>query len=165
MRPLLPLLIIVAIPGCGTDLKEFSTDGKFTVLIAGKPKEESQSILGVTTKSWVVEDRNGVYGISVSDYAGGDKFIPEEIEARLKSVREILINGNKARVISESEVKLADKYPGRTIEAELTERDGLLRARYYLVNGRLYQVSAIGSKSWANSESVSRFLGSLRLKE
>jgi hypothetical protein len=165
MKRILFLPGLLLMTGCGADLKEFSPDGKFTVLMAGTPKEETRTVSGVTTRTYTIEERNGVYGVSVSDYPGNLPWIPEEIETRLKLNCKTLVEQYGARQTGEQDVKLAEKYPGRQVEADLTDRDGVLRARFYVVNGRLYQLTALGTRKWANSAEASRFLGSLTVKE
>lgn len=166
MRRLLLLLSLIALPGCGAEMKEFSPDGTFTIVMAGTPKEDrQQSPLGVTTTTYTVEERSGFYALSVSDYGNDRPWIPEEVEGRFKAIRDTLLSTYKARLVSEDEVKLADRYEGRKLEAALTEREGLLRARYYVAKGRLYQLTAVGAPKWANSDEVNRFLGSLTVKE
>jgi len=54
-----------------------------------------------------------------------------------------------------------DASPFTSLEADLTQREGKLRARFYLVKGRLYQLVAIGSAKWAKSDEVNKFLESL----
>jgi len=57
-----------------------------------------------------------------------------------------------------------DQYPGRHYEFETpVGPGGVFRSRAYLVNGRLYQLTAVGTKAFATSEQANQFLGSLKL--
>lgn len=57
-----------------------------------------------------------------------------------------------------------DQYPGRPYEFETpVGPGGVFRSRAYLVNGRLYQLTAVGTKAFATSEQANQFLGSLKL--
>jgi hypothetical protein len=165
MRICLLFLTVFLVAGCGSEMKEFSPDGSFTVLMPGSPKYESQQVLGMTTETYGVEERGGFYALEITDYGANHKLKPEEIDGRLVARCETLLSTYKARLTTEEKVKLADHHPGRFVEAELTEREGVLKARVYFVKSRMYQLVAVGSKKWAASEDVKRFLESLKVKE
>jgi hypothetical protein len=160
---LFPIVILLA--GCGNEMKEFSPDGSFTVLMPGSPKYESQQVLGMTTETYGVEERGGFYALEITDYGANHKLKPEEIDGRLVARCETLLTTYKARLTSEEKIKLGGNHPGSLVEAELTEREGVLKARVYFVKNRMYQLVAVGSRKWASSENVKRFLESLKVKE
>jgi hypothetical protein len=56
-------------------------------------------------------------------------------------------------------------YPGRDIEAELPNGKGLLHARFWIVNKRLYQLMVVGTHSLAGSADATKFLKSLTLTQ
>ena len=160
IRSLMPLTLIF-LAGCGADMKEFAPDASFSVSFPGTPQADTTvSTTGLTTKTFYVEERGGIFTLSVTDYPGGKQFDNEEVEGRLKSLRDVLLNHYGARMTGEQEIMLSGS-PGRTLEADLTQREGKLRARFYLVKGRLYQLVAIGSAKWAKSDDVNKFLESL----
>ncbi|MCE9534004.1 MAG: hypothetical protein K8T89_23210 [Planctomycetes bacterium] len=163
MRRHLPMIALVFIAGCSSELKEYSPDGTFQILLPDTPKmDSSEHASGLKTKTYRVEERGGIYIFSVTDYPDGDKFIPAEIEGRFKAIRETLLEQHNAKLVSESETSMANG-PGRALEATLTTREGRLRSRFYLIKGKLYQLTTIGVNSWSDSDSVRRFLDSLQI--
>src|SRR5262245_55844845 len=111
------LLLFAA--GCQKmELKEFSPDGTFKVLMPEKKDEKRENIGGVSEKSWTSEFNDGGLQVSVRDAYGGDLMAEE----RVKDAQKLQVANLRCEVTNESAVKLQDKYPGRSFEGKLKVR-------------------------------------------
>jgi hypothetical protein len=157
---------LLSAEACKKEFKEFSPDGKFKVLMQGAPREDTQFAtggegqMGAFVKSWTVEQGDGAYSVSVTDLPGPHR--PESDPVLDGAVRG-LSTGVGGTVTSNSKVTLAGKYPGRAFEGTVPKKSGVMQARIYLVNDRLYQLLAIGKKSFIDSAEAARFLDSFQL--
>jgi hypothetical protein len=151
--------------GCGSkEFKEFkSADGGFKVLMPGTPKEKTQATPGGELKMYLVEERNGAY---MAGFAN-TPIPPNESEAqtqnRLDGARDGAVRNINGTLVKDTKIKLAGKEPGREIEANLPQNKGIIRARFYIVGSRMYQVMVVGTKSFAGSADATKFLDSFAL--
>jgi hypothetical protein len=157
---------LLMLAGCGrrTEFQEFaSAEGRFTVLFPGTPEERLRRGVGVAVRSFVVRQADGAYAVSFADLpipVGEDD---EQIQARLDRAREGVLLNEDATLTTAAPITLAGKHPGQAVEAALPDRGGVLRARVYLVDRRLYRVSVKGTRSFTDSPAADRFLDSLSL--
>lgn len=167
---------LVLLPvGCQkVELKEFSPDGSFKVLMPEKKEEKSQTTMGAQTKIWASEFNDGALLVAVTDVGkgtGAGAMLDAMAETTLKESQKGALSAVKGELISESAIKLADKYHGRQFEAKVKvpkksgggEIDGIVKQRIYLVNGKLFQLQAIGKPDWVNGEEIPKFLDSLQI--
>jgi hypothetical protein len=122
--------------------KEFtSKEGRFSVSLPGTPKPESRTqetpVFSITTHAFVLQTDMALYYVSYADVPlPPGPMTPEDRKEALASTRERIISGG-ARIISESDVAVA----GNGGTEILAEKNGLiLRARFALIEGRLYQL-------------------------
>lgn len=137
-----------------------STEGRFTVLMPVEPMREEQT--RETRQGKVVMHfftsgvDKGLFIVAYADYSFG------EAKRELDANRDSFLQGMKATLVSESDIKLRGN-PGREIRAE---RDNLrIRSRIYLVGRRYYQVIAITPATLPADIEADRFLTSFELSE
>ena len=139
--------------------KKFSSpEGRFNVLMPGRPlrEEESKETLRgkVVMHFFTVGSEKGVFVVAYADYAMSDA--KRELDAN----RDSFLKGMKATLIAESDIKLQEN-PGREIKAA---RDNLsIRSRIYLVGGRYYQIVAVTPATLPANLEAERFLNSFEL--
>jgi hypothetical protein len=137
-------------------------DGRFTVTLPANPKKQELSVHGKRTTMFINQDRNGVHMVAYADLPIPAIESSEKIRERLDGARDGMLQNVKAKLTGESSVTLQGKYPGREVQAEIPNVSGVIRARIFLVNGRLYQVATIGNSEWVNSTESTTLLGSLQ---
>jgi|GEM_PF-1351105 len=146
-----------------------SEEGYFSISFPGMPTESSQEIsteLGpITIFLYTYEYRNGVYLASYLDYPGEiiEQSDPYDILDAAQSGAVGNVNG---QLISSKDIDIAT-YPGKEIvfnipKSERMPPGGIGKARFYLVDNRLYQIMSIqgGSKL---SAATNQFLDSFEL--
>ena len=153
-----PLMIALLAGGCGKpEWKEFSSaEGKFKVLFPGTPKSEKRAAGPMTLTAHGAEVRNGVYMVSYGDLPAGSPFDYS------KSIQGMAgpWGGN---VLSETDVTV-EGAKGKGFEMEVTSpRKGYATGRIVVINGRLYQIFALGSDMRASNADVQKFLDSFKL--
>ena len=135
----------------------------------GKPTESSQKIstaLGpLTIFLYTYDYRNGVYLASYLDYPGEiiEQSDPNDI---LNGAQSGAVGNVNGQLISSKDIDIAT-YPGKEIvfkipKSERMPAGGIGKARFYLVDNRLYQILSIegGSKV---SAAANQFLDSFEL--
>jgi hypothetical protein len=148
----------------GADFKEFSSkDGKFKAQFPGEPMTKTIDAAGVKAKTFTVEEKNGGYVVSYADLPIPADEGADLIEKRLDGSRDGMVKNIRGTLTGEKKIKLADKYPGREITADLPGKKGVIRARIYIVGKRLYQVLVIGTEDTAKSADATKFLESFQL--
>jgi hypothetical protein len=152
----------ILIAGCGGDrLTEFrSEEGRFRILLPGTPSEET---LTRGIKTIRLQQRSGSFVVAWEDLKRTDqKMSPDE---RLDMACNAAVEQIRGKALSRRKTTLADRYPGRDLVAQGPDGNLIHRDRMYLVDGRLYQVLASGSKWWVESATVERVLDSFELIE
>jgi hypothetical protein len=148
--------------GCGkAEFKEFRcADGRFTVQMPGSPREQQDAIAGAVSKTYVLEVSNGAYTVSYADIPNTLGSPDGKLKELLDSAEKGLIKNVNAKLVRSSEVKLADKSVGREVKGELPP-NGLILARIFIINRRMYYVAVSGTREWASSLDATKFLNSL----
>ncbi len=134
-----------------------SKTGNFTVLMPGKPKQESDTDAdGSITQDFTVVNGETVYLVTYSD------LVEEVTQLKPSEIFDAVCEGYTAdgdKLSNQREIKLGE-YPGRTVELKAT--DGMKgKASMYLVENRLYQLLLISSKS----EDGKQFFDSFQVTE
>jgi hypothetical protein len=145
--------------------KEYvSKDGRYKVQLPGTPMEKTQKVPGAGDVLMVVyELKDGAYLANFTDIPGAAKDSAEMIDKRLDGARDGAAGSVGGKVVKEEKITLDKKYPGREIQIELPGDKGLLRARYYWVEGRLYQTIVVGTKAFVGGDDTKKFLDSFAL--
>jgi hypothetical protein len=164
IRLIAAMAATLCLSGCAQEFKDFAPAGAgFKVQLPGTPKEQVENASGLTIKLYVLEQRNGAYFCSATELPIPEGESDEKIQTRLDGSRDGMVGSSGAVLTNETKITLEGKYPGREIQADIPKAKGMLRARFYLVDRKLYQVQAVGTKEWAKSADVTKFLNSLVL--
>lgn len=159
----LVFLPVILFMGCGGgSAKEYrNSEGQYRVVFPGTPQQDEQKLDKTMHRIATVQQRQGMYAVLYADAA-----VPPESEAemrnRLDQARERLLAKDKLDLAKESPVELDKKYPGREINAVVPGK-GKSRTRIYLVNQRVYQVTAAGTDKFMDSPETSQFFDSFQL--
>lgn len=158
----LSLLLTRAVATGG--LEEFtSADGKFKVLLPGKPTEKALATgKGIgPLKEVLLKAEGGSYTVRYADVA-----LPtDEVERQrfLDVVAERLAKIQNGKLTKRESITLDNKHPGRLIEVELPGMKEIMLARVYFVGRRQYVVQVVGTPALISSGAASRFLTSFIL--
>ena len=151
---------LVLAAGCGPkmDWKEFTgPDGKFTVLMPGTPKEQSQPapVPGLTVKMYMVDLGSSAFAVSTTDLPPGTPF---DYTAGVQGA----IQGYQGKLLSSTDVTIGGS-KGKAFEAEIAKPKGYVSGQMVVVNNRLYQLIAIGSNARTSNPDVQKFFDSFKL--
>jgi hypothetical protein len=162
-------LVLIPVAGHADEWKTYSSkEGGFSVLIPGKPQEQTQQVKapdGKLTVHLVVSalDRDRVVFVSYSDVPA--KAIEGKQEAFLDGTVKGNVNSLKGKLVTEKKIEVGKKKrPGREILLELTEKKQY-RSRIVLAGNRLFQVVALGSEGFVKGKEVEQYLNSFKLAE
>jgi hypothetical protein len=148
-------------------MEEFtSTEWKFKAKFPGKPKQGEQTVMGVKVQMFSVEQKEGVYGVGVSDMPMPAGVTAGNKEGMLDGARDGSIRNVNGKLKWSAPTFLAGNYqwPGREFAAMITQpTQGQIRSRIYLVGKRLYQVVVVGTDGYATSAQSTEFLDSFQL--
>jgi hypothetical protein len=155
-------VVLLFLSGCSKpEFKEFRcAGGRFKVQMPGTPKEQQQEVSGITLKSYSVENWTGAYAVAYADIPHSFGELGGKMTAMLDGAENGMVKNVNAKLLRSSEVKLANKFVGREVKAELPNK-GLVLARIFIINRRLYQVVVTGTREWVASADATKFLDSL----
>ena len=147
-----------------TDLKQFSPDGTFRVLLPAAAKEKGEKIEGETLRWWGIEEGGRSMGVAFFSVEGGLAGAgPDELETLMNTVQEGSLAANHGTVTKVQKLTLAGGHPGRYLEAVCAPRGEIVKVRMYVVGDRVFQLIAIGLKPWIDSPEIDKFLTSFEL--
>jgi hypothetical protein len=158
-------LLAGLLAGCGGKVHEYrSGEGRFRVAFPGTPREDPDPDIPAEIKQVRLVEPSGFYAVSYQDLASpsGRAHDPDK---ELDAACELAVKALRAKRLSQEEITLGGKYPGRDLVAEWPGGEGLVHYRLFLVNGRMYWVIVNGSKWWAESSDARKFLDSFALTE
>jgi len=161
------LVLLTPLPAAAGEWKAFnSKEGNYEVQLPGTPRENRNSVKTSVGTVYVVlavvpvNKGEGNYVVGFSELP--EAVVKADSEAkRLDNARDGAIASVKGKLKSEKEVKL-DGHSGRELDIEVGN-GMLVRARFYAVNNRLYQVMAVGSRDLVGSTDTGKFLNSFKL--
>jgi hypothetical protein len=167
---LLPLALIL-LSGCGAASKNKaewqrfeSEENRFSVLFPGTPQEFAESVPTeagtIEAKSFVVQQGNMGFAVNVAHHPS-EAVSASDPQTMIDTARDRAVSNVGGELLQEKDVTL-DGHPGREIQVEIAEGQGMVRSRFYLVENRLYAVQTISQKSGASTD-VNRFLDSFQL--
>lgn len=146
-----------------------SPDGRFTVLMPGTPRRESQ-----TQKTYMGEidfeifsaqppKQEVAYLVVYNDFphSYGQMTNPQEI---LNNVQEMALKTTKSNLISHRNIRSSNGHPGREF-AYINAGGKITRTRVYIAEGRLYQVMAITSRKQQQNlaKTITGYLNSFQI--
>jgi hypothetical protein len=124
-------------------------------------ENRTSEINGIKNTYYLAEHKHGVFMLSYADIAPVEESGTAR-QKRLVDARIGVIKKLDLKIIKESAIVLAGKYPGMELEGTLPDKS-LARMRLFIANGRLYQMWVVGAPTWALSAEATRFLTSLEL--
>jgi hypothetical protein len=159
------VLAFASASGRAEELTEFASQaGRFKVLLPGKPDVQELPTPAGTMHLVQVRTKAGEFLASWIDLPANLVDSPEKIETSLNKARDGILERLKGKQVHDKKITLDDKHSGRDFGAEISSPDkGRLRARMFLVEGRLYQVIVVGTSDWTGSKVADRVLESFRL--
>jgi hypothetical protein len=163
MRCIAALILSITFARAGDVLTEFSLDGdKFKVLLPASPQKSTVKLPGgIEMHRYVAKAENGgVYMVTTMDVPDAAKDNEERLQSRLNSARDQAVQSVNGKLLKETAKTLDGKYPGREIDVETASKDWV-RNRFYFVDGRLYQLLAVGSEPFVTSGESAKFFDSL----
>lgn len=141
-----------------------SEEGGFTILLPGKPQEQTQSTdtaAGTVPLTMALaEMENYAAGVSFNEIPMEAAVDPEKI---LAGGRKGAAQNLKGTVVSDKPIRLG-AYPGSEFVVE-TPNNLIYTARIYVVNDRLYQILFLASKDQIDQFDVQGFFDSFTLLE
>jgi len=148
------------------DWKEFSSaEGRFSVNMPGQPAPGKQMIKTAIGDIAMYQftlslGKDYAYSALYSDFPELIMRQPNAAESLLNSGRDGAVQNVKGKLVSEQGLLLGS-YPGREIHVEAPQ--GAIRARFFVVDQRLYQVIAVAPGDKILSDDVTKFLVSFKL--
>lgn len=138
-----------------------STDGRFSVLLPGKPEENKDtqnSPYGpYTVYLFTAKGTGEIFLVGWVDYDPKFRF---DNQKELEANRDNFAKGVNAKVLETTPVKLGVN-PGIEFTAESAE--AFFRSRVYIVGRRPYQLIAVRAKGGQDSPNVERFFSSFEV--
>jgi hypothetical protein len=136
-----------------------SEDGNFSVMLPGTPKKLPQNSVANSTTYALDEGNGNAYIMTYSDMAIRGK----ADEATAQGILDRTVQGmaRAGNFLSSSKVKMSGPYLGR--ELLLKTGPNLTRVRVCLVGKRMYQVGAVGSRTFVYSDTADTVLNSFRV--
>lgn len=161
--------IIILISGCDVlGWKKYaSEEGNFSVQLPAEPKGQRiilNTDFGRNYLNMYVlnrKDDNFVYSVAFVDYPP-ELFQSKSADKILEDAKNGAVNNIQGILVKESKISIG-KNPGRDITIETTAGNAVVRARFYLVGQRVYQLMVTTDKKWAKSYNINKFLDSLEL--
>ncbi len=144
-----------------------SQEGRFEILMPGQPEKTTQPLNtrdgAYDIHMVTAEEQGNGYMVMYSDYL--DALVNRETPTQtLQQWQSGFVNAMQGRVTNQRSINL-NSYRGREIEYETN--NGLVgKARFFLVDGRLYQVVVMSSqgRSGGFNRNANRFLESFVLR-
>jgi len=151
---------LLILSGCsGSTPKEFSdTEGKFTVMMPGKPDKKVQQAHGLTLTMFGSNVSNGAFAIGYADVPPG---MPFDIAGCAGGVAST--HGGK---VLTNQAITHDGLRGQEFEVSVTTpKKGYCSGRAFMVGRRFYQVLAIGTDYQLSKPQVKSFLESFKVQK
>ncbi|GAB1537888.1 hypothetical protein NUACC21_05430 [Scytonema sp. NUACC21] len=144
-------------------------DGRFTVLMPGLPKIESQTqkthMGEIQVQVFVAQPPNQevAYLVAYNDFPDnyGQMASPEEV---FQDAQNMALKTTQSNLISQRDIRSSNGHPGREIEY-INTGGKITRNRMYFAEGRLYQVMVITTKKQQKtiSGSMAGYLNSFQV--
>jgi hypothetical protein len=160
---LLPLAFALA--GDADQFKETKLeDGKVKVLLPAAPEVLTQKLPnGTPVKIYQARGTKALYIVATMDLPETANEAEEKLQERLDRARDLAVQNAKGKLLKETRIQLAKKQPGREILIELPAGQGVARQRFYLADGRMYQIMIVGSQEVVSAAAATKFLDSLAI--
>jgi hypothetical protein len=140
-----------------------SKEGKYSIALPGKVKEKTVDNGVTTVRSILLEGKDLLYTLAAGDIPNVEESSKEAgfADAWLTRQRDRAVQ--KGKLLKEEKVTLDEKYPGRDLTIEPTDKDNLIRIRMVMSGKRFYQITVTGPKKAVESEDADKFLKSFKI--
>ncbi len=91
-----------------------------------------------------VLSQGATYLLTYTDTPSSPNDSEQQLEARHDQGQERSLRYVNATLVRQAKIRLHGKYSGREFEGDLPDRQRALRARYYIVGNRIYQLMVAG---------------------
>lgn len=148
------------------DFAEFTSKaGGFKVQLPGMPTEETKEVNGSKITIYTAENDTAFFLVSYTDMPFTAERLATETEKTLDGARRGVLEPINGKLLKETKLTLDGKHFGREIQAEanLPGKQGVVRARIFLVDKRLFNLTTIGTAEAMASPDIDKFLQSLAL--
>jgi hypothetical protein len=136
----------------------------FKALMPGAPKETlTKTDGGHRVAAFTILANQATYNLVVLDVPEAKGESEEKCQQRLDNARDGGLRQSGGKLLSEKQLRLPGAYPGREVEVALPSNEGLLLARFYAVNGRVYLLMVSGPEAAVRSKDARKFLVSFEL--
>jgi len=136
----------------------------FSIAMPGVARAQKQSIPTGAGKSelmtYVLGTRYGTFNLGWSESKDGANVKPEMLFDRMRDQMSKPVKG----VVKEEKSAGVENHPGREVLIE-TDKKVYVRARFVLVEDRLYTISVTGAREWVTGKEADRFMESFKVVE
>jgi len=147
-----------------------SEEGWFSITMPSEPTEQQQKLPDeLVLHTFMAEGEQAAFAVMYSDFPEMIAMADQEaVEKILDDGRDSALTSMSGTLVGEESASLGD-HPGRHIVYEISEDtipgggEGILRV--YLIDGRVFQLMALGVKGQLPAEDVERFVASFQLLE
>lgn len=144
-------------------------DGRFSVLMPGIPKRDTQSqktYMGkINLEIFIAQPpkQEVAYVVTYNDfpYSYGELANPQAV---LNNARDLALKTTKSNLISQRDIRSPNGHPGKEIEY-INSGGKVTKSRMYFAEGRLYQVMAITTRKQRHSlaKTINGYLNSFNV--
>jgi hypothetical protein len=158
------LLALPLLAGCGgSGWREYKDpDGKFTVQLPEAPSMKTEPDGWHRLDAVLKGERDLLFNVSYKDFPDG--LSKDEFEKRVSYGRDALAEREGNKLLQEKAVTVG-KYDGKEFRVHIGVTDDISINRDYAVGNRLYFLTALVPKKWANAPEVAKFLDSFQASE
>jgi hypothetical protein len=163
---ILGLLLLV---GCAAKYKEFrSKTGNFSVKAPSQLEEQLQTVdtsSGKAEAHTYMAESDGILYVAAYSVFRDEIINQGDPEEFLNNARDSMLASLNGKLVLETRKSLED-YPGRELVVDMKMvdgKDGVMKARIYLVKNRLYQLMVMADTEQASAGAITIFLDSFKL--
>lgn len=160
----LVVLVLVALActttGCSgnVEFKMFADPGNYRAKMPGTPRQETKSVNGVGIKAYVSDLPGWGFVIECGTLGQGMTLEPD-------AAIQALANTYQGSVLSSKDITNADGLAGKEVEFQMTKPvAGYASVRFFIHQGRYFQLSALGPSARLTNPNVRTFLESFQLE-
>jgi hypothetical protein len=162
------LLILMCLPlasaGCDNtpNWQEFTPkDGRFSILMPGTPREETQTISGLDVPTFWFDIGVETYAVSYFEPPTGTTD-PANVDATLDAMRDSSILSAGGKLLEEEAITLQN-FPGRKLKVKPQSEPGFVISHIFLVNERVYFLLYQSKKDDIPADNADKFFNSFKL--
>ncbi len=162
------LIVVIFYSASANEWKEYYLEnGDFSVEFPSDPEKKIQQIpsqYGILDMNMLTyTDGNSNFTASYTDYPLSS-IVSVNIDSFLNGARDGALKNTNGKLISEKVIQYKN-HPGREIKFSLLDGKAMIRAKYYLVRNRLYQILVVAPPADLYNKNLQTFYDSFKLTE